>query len=78
MIQDPVEKQQENELKFLQQEVTVTLKLHEVNSLINALAELPFKISDPLIRKIHGQVGPQVTKEPPLIDKIVPDSPKAN
>ena len=44
--------------------ITLNLELDEVNVVLNALGELPAKVSMPVIQKIQEQATPQVTPEP--------------
>jgi hypothetical protein len=41
-------------------EITLTFDLTEVNTILNVLAEAPFRISEPVIKKIQAQAEPQV------------------
>jgi hypothetical protein len=47
-------------------EITLKFDLNEVNALLGILAEtpLPYKVSEPLIRKIREQASPQVQTLP--------------
>lgn len=40
--------------------IQIQLSIEEVNSVINALSEFPYKVSAELIEKIRGQAIPQV------------------
>lgn len=40
--------------------IQIQLSIEEVNSVVNALAEFPYKVSAELIEKIRGQAIPQV------------------
>ncbi len=46
------------------EEVKINLNVNEVNVVLQALAELPYRISAGLIEKVHNQVGPQVKEKP--------------
>lgn len=46
------------------QTFNLTLTLDELNLLITGLGELPFKISNPMVQKIHQQVQSQVKPTP--------------
>ena len=41
-------------------EVKLTLNVQEVNTIIAALAELPHRVSDALIRKVYTQANEQM------------------
>jgi hypothetical protein len=41
-------------------EITLTFDLTEVNVILAALSEAPFRIADPVIKKIQAQAEPQV------------------
>lgn len=40
--------------------VTVEVNVNEVNVILGALAELPHRVADPLIRKVFGQAQEQL------------------
>jgi hypothetical protein len=44
-------------------EVKLTLNVQEVNTVIAALAELPHRVSDALIRKVFTQANEQIPQQ---------------
>ena len=48
----------------MNEHINLDLTLEEVNIILNALGELPAKVSMPVIKKLQGQAQPQVTPEP--------------
>lgn len=56
-----------------EQEVTLTLKISQLNVVISGLDELPHKYSRPLIDDIGKQVQSQLQNRPqgPLSDKVI-------
>jgi hypothetical protein len=44
-------------------EVKLTLNVQEVNTIIAALAELPHRVSDALIRKVYTQANEQIPQQ---------------
>ena len=44
-------------------EVKLTLNVQEVNTVIAALAELPHRVSDALIRKVYTQANEQIPQQ---------------
>ena len=48
----------------MNEHINLDLTLEEVNVVLNALGELPARVSMPVIQKIQEQATPQVTPEP--------------
>ena len=48
----------------MNEHINLDLTLEEVNIILNALGELPAKVSMPVIQKLQGQAQPQVTPAP--------------
>jgi len=46
--------------------ITLNLNINEVNIILQGLGELPFRMSNDLIKKIHEQAKPQIEPEPEL------------
>lgn len=44
-------------------ELTITLRVNEINTILAGLQELPFKAADPLIKTIIAQAQNQLTQE---------------
>ena len=44
-------------------EVTLTLNIQEVNTILAALAELPHRVADGVIRKVYTQANSQMAQK---------------
>lgn len=44
-------------------EVTLTLNIQEVNTILAALAELPHRVADGIIRKVYTQANSQMAQK---------------
>ena len=44
-------------------EITVVLSIQELNTILAALAELPHRVSDALIRKVYTQATEQIPQQ---------------
>lgn len=49
-----------NREKLMEQEIKLTLSVDEVNVVLGALSEGPYKLVETVIAKIRGQAVPQV------------------
>lgn len=44
-------------------EITVVLSIQELNTVLAALAEMPHRVSDPIIRKVFTQANEQIPQQ---------------
>lgn len=54
-------------------EFNLTLKLDEINVVLNALSQAPFNVVAELIAKIRAQAMSQMPAAAPLADKVIPE-----